>query len=65
MAKKPVKFSELNAFTETAFKGNPAAACLLEEERSGMVAGQGCGVSLLFYKTLNNNFKKLLLKNIF
>ena len=49
MAKKPVKFSVLNAFTETAYKGNPAAVCLLEEERSGMVAGQGCGVSLLFY----------------
>ena len=49
MAKKPVKFSVLNAFTETAFKGNPVAVCLLEEERSGMVAGQGCGVSLLFY----------------
>ena len=48
MAKKPVKFSVLNAFTETAFKGNPAAVCLLEEERSGMVAGQGFGVSLFY-----------------
>ncbi|RVW54856.1 putative isomerase BH0283 [Vitis vinifera] len=45
MAKKPVKFSVLNAFTETAFKGNPAAVCLLEEERSGMVAGQGFGIT--------------------
>ena len=29
-------------------QGNPAAACLLEEERSGMVAGQGFGVSLFY-----------------
>ncbi|XP_062019804.1 uncharacterized protein LOC133736363 [Rosa rugosa] len=33
MAKKPVKFSVVDAFTESAFKGNPAAVCLLEEDR--------------------------------
>ncbi|KAI3927810.1 hypothetical protein MKW98_023411 [Papaver atlanticum] len=33
MEKKPVKFSVVDAFTEVAFKGNPAAVCLLEEER--------------------------------
>ena len=47
MAKKPVKFSVLNAFTETAFKGNPVAVCLLEEERSGMVAARA--VEFHFY----------------
>ncbi|KAH0978438.1 hypothetical protein GBA52_028157 [Prunus armeniaca] len=33
MAKKPVKYSVVDAFTESAFKGNPAAVCLLEEDR--------------------------------
>ncbi|XP_054803456.1 uncharacterized protein LOC129306747 isoform X2 [Prosopis cineraria] len=33
MAKKPVKYSVVDAFTESPFKGNPAAVCLLEEER--------------------------------
>ncbi|KAL6214728.1 hypothetical protein ACLB2K_014160 [Fragaria x ananassa] len=33
MAKKPVNFSVVDAFTESAFKGNPAAVCLLEEDR--------------------------------
>ncbi|KAL6217380.1 hypothetical protein ACLB2K_010597 [Fragaria x ananassa] len=33
MAKKPLKFSVVDAFTESAFKGNPAAVCLLEEDR--------------------------------
>ncbi|GAU40771.1 hypothetical protein TSUD_26510 [Trifolium subterraneum] len=33
MSKKPVKYYLVNAFTETAFKGNPAAVCLLEEEK--------------------------------
>lgn len=33
MAKKPVKFTVVDAFTDSAFKGNPAAVCLLEEER--------------------------------
>ncbi|KAK7393549.1 hypothetical protein VNO78_22107 [Psophocarpus tetragonolobus] len=33
MAKKPVKYFVVDAFTESAFKGNPAAVCLLEEER--------------------------------
>ncbi|XP_020227300.1 uncharacterized protein LOC109808646 [Cajanus cajan] len=33
MAKKPVKYFVVDAFTECAFKGNPAAVCLLEEER--------------------------------
>ncbi|KAK3016236.1 hypothetical protein RJ639_006475 [Escallonia herrerae] len=33
MAKKPVKYSVVDAFTDTAYKGNPAAVCLLEEER--------------------------------
>jgi len=32
MAKKPVKYYVVDAFTESAFKGNPAAVCLLEEE---------------------------------
>ncbi|GMI76080.1 hypothetical protein like AT1G03210 [Hibiscus trionum] len=33
MAKTPVKYYVVDAFTESAFKGNPAAVCLLEEER--------------------------------
>ncbi|KAE8009697.1 hypothetical protein FH972_006120 [Carpinus fangiana] len=33
MAKKLVKYSVVDAFTDKAFKGNPAAVCLLEEER--------------------------------
>ncbi|KAF3660888.1 hypothetical protein FXO37_13168 [Capsicum annuum] len=33
MAKKPVKYVVVDAFTDTAFKGNPAAVCLLEEEK--------------------------------
>ncbi|KAL4338584.1 hypothetical protein AHAS_Ahas12G0224800 [Arachis hypogaea] len=33
MAKKPVKYTIVDAFTESAFKGNPAAVCLLDEER--------------------------------
>ncbi|KAL5864060.1 hypothetical protein ACOSQ3_001574 [Xanthoceras sorbifolium] len=33
MAHKPVKYSVVDAFTDSAFKGNPAAVCLLEEER--------------------------------
>ncbi|XP_028804169.1 uncharacterized protein LOC114759210 isoform X3 [Neltuma alba] len=33
MAKKPVKYSLVDAFTKSPFKGNPAAVCLLDEER--------------------------------
>ncbi|GKU86624.1 hypothetical protein SLEP1_g1126 [Rubroshorea leprosula] len=33
MAKGPVKYFVVDAFTDSAFKGNPAAVCLLEEER--------------------------------
>ncbi|OIT29455.1 PREDICTED: uncharacterized protein LOC109211326 [Nicotiana attenuata] len=33
MAMKPVKYCVVDAFTEAAFKGNPAAVCLLEEEK--------------------------------
>ncbi|KAG9154285.1 hypothetical protein Leryth_000731 [Lithospermum erythrorhizon] len=33
MAKKVVKYSVVDAFTDTAFKGNPAAVCFLEEEK--------------------------------
>ncbi|KAJ8619632.1 hypothetical protein MRB53_028161 [Persea americana] len=33
MTKKPVQYSVIDAFTDSAFKGNPAAVCLLEEER--------------------------------
>ncbi|KAF3436319.1 hypothetical protein FNV43_RR23411 [Rhamnella rubrinervis] len=33
MAKKPVKYSVVDAFTDSPFKGNPAAVCLLEEHR--------------------------------
>ncbi|XP_030947142.1 uncharacterized protein LOC115971388 [Quercus lobata] len=33
MAKKPVKYYVVDAFTDSPFKGNPAAVCLLEEER--------------------------------
>ncbi|KAK9945358.1 hypothetical protein M0R45_010878 [Rubus argutus] len=33
MAKRPVKYSVVDAFAESAFKGNPAAVCLLEEDR--------------------------------
>ncbi|KAL6500454.1 hypothetical protein OROHE_025820 [Orobanche hederae] len=33
MAKKSVKFCVIDAFTDSAFKGNPAAVCLLEEVR--------------------------------
>ncbi|XP_042503454.1 uncharacterized isomerase BH0283-like [Macadamia integrifolia] len=32
MVKRPVKYCVVDAFTDTAFKGNPAAVCLLEEE---------------------------------
>ncbi|KAK2455573.1 putative isomerase [Trifolium repens] len=32
MAKKPVKYYVVDAFTDSPFKGNPAAVCLLEEE---------------------------------
>ncbi|GFP97837.1 uncharacterized isomerase bh0283 [Phtheirospermum japonicum] len=32
MAKRYVKYCVVDAFTESAFKGNPAAVCLLEEE---------------------------------
>jgi len=34
MAKKPVKYYVVDAFTDSAFKGNPAAVCFLEEDRS-------------------------------
>ncbi|GMH02679.1 hypothetical protein Nepgr_004518 [Nepenthes gracilis] len=30
----PVKYAVVDAFTDTTFKGNPAAVCLLEEQRS-------------------------------
>ncbi|CAI8583380.1 unnamed protein product [Vicia faba] len=33
MAKKPVKYYVVDAFTDSAFKGNPAAVCLLEQHR--------------------------------
>ncbi|GKU86625.1 hypothetical protein SLEP1_g1127 [Rubroshorea leprosula] len=33
MAKGPVKYFVVDGFTDSAFKGNPAAVCLLEEER--------------------------------
>ncbi|MED6131733.1 hypothetical protein PIB30_012436 [Stylosanthes scabra] len=33
MARKPVNYTLVDAFTESAFKGNPAAVCLLDEER--------------------------------
>ncbi|XP_060181424.1 uncharacterized protein LOC132611027 [Lycium barbarum] len=33
MTKKPVKYCVVDAFADTAFKGNPAAVCLLEEEK--------------------------------
>ncbi|KAL8054992.1 hypothetical protein ABFX02_04G027200 [Erythranthe guttata] len=33
MAKKPVRYCVVDAFTDSAFKGNPAAVCLLEEDR--------------------------------
>ncbi|XP_050272874.1 uncharacterized protein LOC126716010 isoform X2 [Quercus robur] len=33
MAKLPVKYYVVDAFTDSAFKGNPTAVCLLEEER--------------------------------
>ncbi|PIN25870.1 putative PhzC/PhzF-type epimerase [Handroanthus impetiginosus] len=33
MAKKPVRYCVIDAFADSAFKGNPAAVCLLEEER--------------------------------
>lgn len=33
MATKPVKYFVVDAFTDSAFKGNPAAVCLLDEER--------------------------------
>ncbi|XP_043724425.1 phenazine biosynthesis-like domain-containing protein 1 [Telopea speciosissima] len=32
MVKRPVKYFVVDAFTDTAFKGNPAAVCLLEKE---------------------------------
>ncbi|XP_030440969.1 uncharacterized protein LOC115663057 [Syzygium oleosum] len=33
MERKLVQYSVVDAFTDTAFKGNPAAVCILEEER--------------------------------
>ncbi|XP_050942679.1 uncharacterized protein LOC103492685 isoform X1 [Cucumis melo] len=33
MASKPVKYFVVDAFTDSAFKGNPTAVCLLENER--------------------------------
>ncbi|XP_047335159.1 uncharacterized isomerase BH0283-like [Impatiens glandulifera] len=33
MGKKPIKYTVVDAFTESPFKGNPAAVCLLEEEK--------------------------------
>uniref|UniRef100_A0A2P2JCS1 Putative isomerase BH0283-like n=1 Tax=Rhizophora mucronata TaxID=61149 RepID=A0A2P2JCS1_RHIMU len=33
MDRKPVNYFVVDAFTDSAFKGNPAAVCLLEEER--------------------------------
>ncbi|XP_050366174.1 uncharacterized protein LOC126784725 [Argentina anserina] len=36
MAKKPVKYYVVDAFTDSAFKGNPAAVCLLEEDRADL-----------------------------
>ncbi|XVE77762.1 hypothetical protein DITRI_Ditri13aG0088800 [Diplodiscus trichospermus] len=33
MPKTPIKYYVVDAFTDSAFKGNPAAVCLLEEER--------------------------------
>ncbi|XVF32606.1 hypothetical protein REPUB_Repub17cG0097000 [Reevesia pubescens] len=33
MAKKSVKYYVVDAFTESAFKGNPAVVCLLDEDR--------------------------------
>lgn len=33
MPKTPVQYYVVDAFTDSAFKGNPAAVCLLEEER--------------------------------
>ncbi|KAM7256536.1 hypothetical protein ACFE04_012277 [Oxalis oulophora] len=33
MAKKPVKYYVVDAFTDSPFKGNPAAVCFLEDER--------------------------------
>ncbi|OIT33440.1 PREDICTED: uncharacterized protein LOC109206016 [Nicotiana attenuata] len=33
MAMKPVKYCVADAFTDAAFKGNPAAVCLLEEDK--------------------------------
>ncbi|XP_043724426.1 uncharacterized isomerase BH0283-like [Telopea speciosissima] len=34
MVKSPLKYSVVDTFTDTAFKGNPAAVCLLEEEEA-------------------------------
>ncbi|XP_020226686.1 uncharacterized protein LOC109808205 [Cajanus cajan] len=33
MAQKPVKYSLVDVFAESVFKGNPAAVCFLEDER--------------------------------
>lgn len=33
MAKNPVKYCLVDAFTDTAFKGNPAAVCMLSEKK--------------------------------
>lgn len=37
MAKRAVKYAVIDAFTNTPFKGNPAAVCFLEEEDEGKV----------------------------
>ncbi|KAJ6792538.1 Uncharacterized protein M6B38_238145 [Iris pallida] len=40
MAKGAVKYAVIDAFTDTPFKGNPAAVCFLEEEDGGGVDEQ-------------------------
>ncbi|KAM3762664.1 hypothetical protein ACB098_01G363600 [Castanea mollissima] len=54
MAKLPVKYYVVDAFTDSAFKGNPAAVCLLEEERDEkwlQVVAAEFNISLTCYLT--------------
>ncbi|XP_008797035.2 uncharacterized isomerase BH0283-like [Phoenix dactylifera] len=37
MAKRAVRYAVIDAFTDTPFKGNPAAVCILEDELVGAV----------------------------
>ncbi|KAK7393552.1 hypothetical protein VNO78_22110 [Psophocarpus tetragonolobus] len=60
MAKKPVKYYLVDAFTESVFKGNPAAVCFLEDERDkkwlqGVAAEFNLSVTCYLTRILESN----------